>query len=77
MSFINQAAPDIRKKLYKQEGLGEMTIRDLMKVAKRVFNSKRIESGKKIRNYKKGFGGRTENTRVRETKNRRKWLKYC
>uniref|UniRef100_A0A8B7TWA2 Uncharacterized protein LOC109678506 n=1 Tax=Castor canadensis TaxID=51338 RepID=A0A8B7TWA2_CASCN len=29
MSFINQAAPDIRKKLYKQEGLGEMTIRDL------------------------------------------------
>jgi hypothetical protein len=39
MSFINQAAPDIRKKLYKQEGLGEMTIRDLMKVAKKVFNT--------------------------------------
>jgi guanylate kinase len=40
MSFINQAAPDIRKKLYKQEGLGEMTIRDLMKVAKKVFNTR-------------------------------------
>jgi hypothetical protein len=39
MSFINQAAPDIRKKLYKQEGLGEMAIWDLMKVAKRVFNT--------------------------------------
>jgi hypothetical protein len=39
MSFINQAAPDIRKKLYKQEGLGEMTIWDLMKVAERVFNT--------------------------------------
>jgi hypothetical protein len=39
MSFINQAASDIRKKLYKQEGLGEMTIRDLMKVAERVFNT--------------------------------------
>jgi hypothetical protein len=26
MSFINQAAPDSRKKLYKQEGLGEITI---------------------------------------------------
>jgi septin family protein len=39
MSFINQAAPDIRKKLYKQEGLGEMTIRDLMKVAEKVFNT--------------------------------------
>jgi hypothetical protein len=40
MSFINQASPDIRKKLYKQEGLGEMTIRDLMKVAERVFNTR-------------------------------------
>lgn len=33
ISFINQAAPDIRKNLNKQEGLGEMTIWDLMKVA--------------------------------------------
>ncbi|KAF6390307.1 hypothetical protein mRhiFer1_007881 [Rhinolophus ferrumequinum] len=40
MSFINQAAPDIRKKLYKQEGLGEMSIRDLMKVAERLFNTR-------------------------------------
>jgi hypothetical protein len=39
MSFINQAAPDIRKKLYKQEGLGEMTTRNLRKVAERVFNT--------------------------------------
>jgi hypothetical protein len=39
MSFINQAAPNIRKKLYKQEGLGEMAIQDLMKVAKKVFNT--------------------------------------
>jgi hypothetical protein len=71
MSFINQASPDIRKKLYKQEGLGEMTIWDLMKVAEK-------ESGKKIRNYKKRFGGRAGNTRVRKRRNsRRKWLKYC
>jgi hypothetical protein len=44
MSFINQAAPYIRKKLYKQEGLilykQEMTIQDLMKVAERVFNTR-------------------------------------
>jgi hypothetical protein len=40
--------------------------------------SERIESGKKFVNCKKGFGGRTGNTRVRKTKNsRRKWLKYC
>jgi hypothetical protein len=40
MSFINQAAPDIRKKLDKQEGLREMTIWDLMKVAEKVFNTR-------------------------------------
>jgi hypothetical protein len=40
MSFINQAALEIRKKLYKQEGLGEMTIRDLMKVAEKVYNTR-------------------------------------
>uniref|UniRef100_A0A8C6CK95 Gag protein n=1 Tax=Moschus moschiferus TaxID=68415 RepID=A0A8C6CK95_MOSMO len=40
MSFINQAAPDIRKKLYKQEGLGDMTVRDLVRVAERVFNTR-------------------------------------
>jgi hypothetical protein len=84
MSFINQAAPDIRKKLYKQEGLGEMTTRDLMKVAERVLTpekprkNERIESGRRIRNYKKGFGGRTGNTRVRKTRNSKKrWLRYC
>jgi hypothetical protein len=37
ISFINQSAPDIRKKLYKQEGLGEMTIRDLMKSSRKGF----------------------------------------
>jgi hypothetical protein len=40
MAFINQAALDVRRKPYKQEGLGEMTIRDLMKVAERVFNTR-------------------------------------
>jgi hypothetical protein len=40
MTFINQVVPDIRKKLYKQEGLGEMTTWDLMKVTERVFNTR-------------------------------------
>jgi hypothetical protein len=31
--------PQISGRNYKQEGLGEMTIRNLMKVAKRVFNT--------------------------------------
>jgi hypothetical protein len=49
MSFINQADLNIRKKLYKQEGLGEMTIRDLMKVAKKVFNTRETQEERKDR----------------------------
>jgi hypothetical protein len=52
MSFINQAAPDIRKKLYKLEGLGEMTIRGLMKVAERVFNTRETPEGREDRTRK-------------------------
>ena len=33
LAFVNQAAPDIRKKLQKIEGLGEQTIQDLLKAA--------------------------------------------
>ena len=38
--FVNQAAPDIRRKLQKIEGLGEQTIQDLLKAAKKVFNNR-------------------------------------
>ena len=31
LAFVNQAAPDIRRKLQKIEGLGEQTIQDLLK----------------------------------------------
>ena len=33
---MNQAAPDIRRKLKKIEGLGEQTIQDLLKVAEKL-----------------------------------------
>ena len=38
--FVNQAAPDIRGKLQKIEGLGEETIQDLLKAAENVFNNR-------------------------------------
>ena len=38
--FVNQAAPDIRRKLQKIEGLGEQTIQDLLKAAEKVFNNR-------------------------------------
>ena len=40
LAFVNQAAPDIRKKLQKIEGLGEQMIQDLLKAAEKVFNNR-------------------------------------
>ena len=37
---MNQAAPDIRRKLQKIERLGEQTIQDLLKAAEKVFNNR-------------------------------------
>ena len=39
MHFVNQVAPDIRKKLQKLERLGEKSIQDLIIVAERVYNT--------------------------------------
>ena len=40
LAFVNQAAPDIRRKLQKIEGLGEQTIQDLLKAAEKVFDNR-------------------------------------
>ena len=37
LAFVNQAAPDIRGKLQKIEGLREQTIQDLLKAAERYL----------------------------------------
>lgn len=37
---MNQVAPDIRKKLQKLDGLGELGIRELMMVAERISNTR-------------------------------------
>ncbi|CAD7668002.1 unnamed protein product [Nyctereutes procyonoides] len=40
MAFVNQAAPDIKKKLQRVERLGEKSLQDLVTVAERVYNNK-------------------------------------
>lgn len=40
LTFVNQAAPDIRKKLHKIEGLGDQTVQDLLKLAENVSNTR-------------------------------------
>ena len=38
LAFVNQAAPDIKKKLQKIERLNEQSLQGLVKAAERVFN---------------------------------------
>ena len=40
LAFVNQAAPDIRRKLQKIEGLGKLSIQDLVRAAEKVFNNR-------------------------------------
>ena len=40
LAFVNQAAPDIRRKLQEIEGLGEQIVQDLLKAAEKVFNNR-------------------------------------
>ena len=49
LAFVNQAAPGIRRKLQKIEGLGEQTIQDLLKAAEKVFNNRETPEERKER----------------------------
>ena len=49
MHFVNQAAPDIRKKLQKLERLGEKSIQDLVTVAERVDNTREAPEEKQAK----------------------------
>ena len=40
LAFMNQAAPDIRRKLQKIEGLGKLSIQDLVRASEKVFNNR-------------------------------------
>ena len=54
LAFVNQAAPDTRRKLQKIEGLGEQTIQDLLKAAEKVFNNRPQKKGKSKVDGRKG-----------------------
>ena len=50
---MNQAAPDIKKKLQKLDRLGERNIRDLIMVAERIFNIRESAEEKELKKWKK------------------------
>ena len=49
MHFVNQAAPNTRKKLQKLERLGEKSIQDLITVAERVYNTRETPEEKQAK----------------------------
>ena len=82
LAFVNQAAPDIRRRLQKTERLGEQTIQDLVRAAEKVFNNKgtpekreeRIrQEGKKIKKRSDGNKGNIELRRTGGIK--KNWFK--
>ena len=63
LSFINQAAPNIRRKLHKREGVGEISIRELLQQAEKVFNARETPEDREERLRKE--------KRVMQEKNRK------
>ncbi|KAL6085174.1 hypothetical protein STEG23_032189 [Scotinomys teguina] len=57
LAYVNQVAPDIRKKLQPLERLGEKSLRDLVVVAEKVYNKRETEDQKEEKKKKSGNRG--------------------
>ena len=68
LAFVNQAAPDIRRKLQKIERLGEQSLQDLVRAAERVFNHRETpeEREERVRLEEREF--RAEESRKNQKK---------
>ena len=75
LAFVNQAAPDIRRKLQKIEGLGELPIQDLVRAAEKVFNNRETpeEREERVRQEEREYEERIrwEEREYRAEENRR------
>ena len=71
LAFVNQAAPDIRRKLQKIERLGDQSLQDLVRAAERVFNH-RPQRGERT-----ALEGKKENLDLKKTvRTKKSWLRY-
>ena len=75
LAFVNQAAPDIRRKLQMIERLSEQSLQDLVRAAERVFNHRETpeEREDRIRRKKKKRKFRAEKKNVKIKKS---WPRY-
>ena len=72
LAFINQAAPNIRKKLQKIDRLNEQSLQDLVRAAERVFNHRETpeEREDRIRREEREFRAE-ENVKIKKS-----WPRY-
>ena len=66
LAFINQAAPDIRKKLQKIERLNKQSLQDLVRAAERVFNHRETPKERTALQEKKIFRAEENRKNQRE-----------
>lgn len=66
MSFIGQSYPDIKRKLKRLEGLQDLTVRDLVKEAEKVYHKRETEEEKREREGKEREETEDERDRCRD-----------
>lgn len=66
MSFIGQSYPDIKRKLQRLEGLQDLTVKDLVKEAEKVYHKRETEEEKKERERKEREEREDERDRRRD-----------
>ena len=72
LAFVNQAAPDIRKKLQKIERLNEQSLQDLVRAAERVFNHRETQKRERT-----ALEEKKENLELKKTvKIKKSWPRY-
>jgi hypothetical protein len=49
LAFINQLAPDIRMKLQNMESLGKISLRYLLGVAEKAYNTRKLKIRKRLK----------------------------
>ena len=74
LAFVNQAAPNIRRKLQKIERLGEQSLQDLVRAAERVFNHRETPEEREHRIRREGEKKNLELKKTIRTK--KSWLRY-
>ena len=74
LAFVNQAAPNIRRKLQKIESLGEQSLQDLVTPAERVFNHRETPEEREHRIRREG---KKKNLELKKTvKIKKSWPRY-